>query len=805
MRYQRYQGLGLLFGSLGVAIAALCAVAFFADRVEQSLYQQGAAALAADLVVQQGQPIPADWVTEAERQGLRHSQQTTFPSVIFAQGKPQLVQVKAVDLSYPLRGQLRVRQDDAVRTQAPVPGTVYVDPALSRVLADDSTIPFGTHTLTIAGTLLEVPDASANLFQLAPRVLVNHQDAEASGLLGPASRARYRLLLAGDAAVLADYRAWLTPRLPETSEFLTLENNRPELKNAIERAKRFLSLAALCASLLAGVGILLASRHYVQGLLGQTAILRTLGMTRHQVLWHHAQPLIWVMLAGACVGLGSGYLLQYGLAALLADWFDQSLPAAGWRPIPVAFLQAGVLVGGFALPTLWSVQRIAPMQVLREATQPVGLGQGFAWMGAGLAFAGLLYWQAGDAALAGGIALGLCAMIGVLVGATMLLLQLIQRWRAQTDPLSGIAALQRDPGLTRVQVVSYGVSISLLLFLTLIRIDILQVWQDDLPADTPNHFIINIQPDELAAIQAAVAEQNIPNSSFYPTTRARLAAVNGQRLDPQAYPNPRAKQLIHREYSLGFGDQLQADNQLTDGTWWSPGETGFSVEQELAELLGIQVGDSVQFDVIGQTITAPVANIRKVAWESFNINFFVQGSADLAARVPHAFITSLYLSATTQDFLTTLAQDFPTVSAINIQPLLDKVNEVIHQGTLAIEGVFLFTLAAAGLVSLAAIQISRAQRQREIALLRVLGAGRRQILRNVLGEFAVLGGLAGGLAAALANGLGLLLGEWLFELPIGFNPGLWLIGLGGGIVVVSLFGWFASRPLLRISPLHCLH
>ncbi len=795
-------GLGLLFWALVIAVTALSSVAFFTDRVEQALYREGASALAADLVLQQGQPIPSDWITRATEQGLQHSQQVTFPSVIFAQGKPHLVQVKAVDAAYPLRGELQIQRRHGTDALAPVPGQASADAALLRALGaspdDPVTFPLGSRSLQLNGRLIKVPDASLNLFQLAPRLLVHRQDAAASGLLGPASRARYRLLLAGTATAIADFRTWLTPRLSHSSELLTLDNNRPELRQAIQRAQRFLSLAALCASLLAGVGILLATRHYVHNLFPQTAILRTLGMTRRQVFRYHARPLGLAGLAGTGVGLGLGYLLQSGAAIWLADWFGQALPAAGWQPVPLALLHATLLLSGFALPTLWSVQRMTPLRVLREDLEPAGLSQGLAWVCAGLAFCGLLYWQAGDVTLALSITAGLGLMALVLLGSARIMLSTP---RKSGHVLSGRAALRRNPGLTRVQFFAYGIGLTLLLLLMLIRVDIIRAWQDSLPAEAPNHFLINIQPDQVAPIRHQMRNHAIPDAGFYPTTRARLIAINGQHVDPASYQTPRARRLANREYSLGFSDHLQADNQLVSGTWWQPGTPALSIEQELADTLQLQVGDQLDFDIAGQTLSARIANTRRVSWDSFNINFFVQAGAVLLAQVPHAYLTSLHIPEDKPAFLTSLSHQFPTVSAINIQPLLDKVSGIIRQGSLAIEGVFLFTLAAAGLISLAAIRISRAQRQRDIALLRVLGATRQQLRRYVLSEFALLGGLSGLLAAALANGIGSLLGYLLFELTIGFSPLIWLLGTAGGLLGVSLLGWLAIRPILHQPPL----
>jgi putative ABC transport system permease protein len=521
-------------------------------------------------------------------------------------------------------------------------------------------------------------------------------------------------------------------------------------------------------------------------------------MTRRQVFLYHSKPLLQIGLSGTSLGLIFGYLLQAGLTLWLADWFDQTLPTAGWQPVPQAIIQTTLLLSGFALPTLWSVQYMTPHQILRQDQQSAGLTQYTAWIGATLAFCGLLYWQANDLILTLSIIASLGLMTLILLGGAWCILAIPCK---SNHLLSGRTALQRNPGLTRIQIVAYGIALTLLLLLTLVRGDILRTWQDSMPTDAPNHFLINIQPDQASLIRKQLAADQITNTGLYPTTRARLSAINDQPIEPTSYQNPRARQLASREYNLGFSDQLQTDNQLTSGTWWQPGTPALSIEQELANTLQLQIGDQLTFDVAGQTLQARIANIRRVTWGSFNINFFVQASATLQTHIPHAFITSLHIPADNPDFLRQLAAQFPTVSAINIQPLLDKVSDIIYRGSLAIEGIFLFTLAAAGLISLAALRISRAQRQRDIALLRTLGATRQQLRRYILSEFALLGGLSGLLAAALANSLGNLLGYQFFALNIGFRPETWLLGGTVGLVGVSLLGWQASRPILRQPPL----
>jgi putative ABC transport system permease protein len=820
----RLPGLSLLFWSLCVAVAALSAVAFFADRVQQALLQQGASALAADMLVEYGQPIDPAWLQQARQQGLQTSLMISFPSVVFAQGKPNLVQVKAVDGHYPLRGELKVQQANKLVSQPPRQGYTVVAQGLVdslQLVLGQSHIPIGKLKLQVAGVLQQEPDPGANVFRLAPRVLMHYQDALDSGLLGPASRARYRLLVAGDARAVDGFRSWLTERLPQGAQLLGVKSGRPELVNAVERAERFLDLAALCASLLAGIGILLAARHFVQHLLDQAAILRAIGMQGRQIIWRYTQPMLWVGLFGGLAGVLLGFILQWlaikGSDFLKFLWLDnsegyfknsdpligviQELPAASWQPVPVALLHAFILLLGFALPALWALQKVSPLRVLRRDLPTRNLPQWLAWALAVVAFYVLLYWQVDDAKLASSMILGLLFALCVFALLAYLLLAVLKVFRRQQkQSFFALAGLTRDPALTLLQLSGYGLAITLLLLLSVVRNDILQAWEDSLPAEAPNYFLLNIQPQEVASIRELLEQQGIKDSGFYPMTRGRLTAINGKPIDVNNYAPGRAQRLATREYSLGFSDQLQSDNRILQGVWWQTGDKAVSIEQDVAELLSVQVGDTLQFSIAGQNMQVKVASVRSVSWDSFNVNFFIQGSAVLIKEIPHAVITSVYLPEGKQAVLKDLTEQFPAVSAINLKPILQRVRSVIEQGALAVQGVFLFTLLAAMLVSLAAIQISRDQRTKEIALLRVLGASRQQVWCVVLAEFALLGLLAGLMAAALANVLGVVLADTLFSLSVAWNFQLWLIGGVGGLLFIGLLGYFACRPLLRTRP-----
>lgn len=808
----RDPGLKLLVAAVLVAVAALTSVAFFADRVERALVLQGAALMAADLVVEHGEELPGDWRRQATSLGLTSARTVSFPSVILANERPLLVQVKAVEHPYPMRGRLQVSTPDGARDHAPPPGSAWLEGRLRDRLGaviGETPVQLGDIELRAAGHLVDEPDRGGNLFQLAPRLMVAYADAGRSGLLGPASRVRHRLLLAGEPEAIRDMRAWLEPRLPQGAELVDVENARPELRTALERARRFLSLAALCASLLAGVAILLATRRYVERALDGAAVLRTLGMSGAAVLrWHLVQLLVVVLLA-TVLGSLAGLLGQQALVSLVGDWFGAGLPPPGFRPVLVGLLFGLSLAVGFALPTLMRVGRVPPLRVLRREMEPPGLASWLVWLLAGLVFFLLMLWQVQDRRLAVGMGLALVAAVVVLMLAGHVLLRFLAPLRQAGGTLAmGMAALARYPNLTLLQLAGFGLGITLLLLLTVVRVDIIDTWQRSLPADAPNHFLINIQPEERAAVDELLTARNVPHSGLHPMTRARLIAIGDRRVDPDAYTDMRSRRLAAREYSLSFNAAMQSDNRVRQGRWWDGAladEPAFSVEEGLAGTLGIELGDTLTFDVAGQTITAPVTSLRSVSWDSFNVNFFVVGSPGAQRALPVSYLSSIHIDASREDVPVELLQRFPAVSVIDVRPLLVQVREIMERGALAVEMVFVFTLIAAALVTVAAAQVSRDERAREVAVMRTLGASRRSLLGAVLTEFGLLGLLGGVLAALLASLTGYLVAVELFGLPGRFSLSVWLLAIGIGAPVVALVGWLATRRLLAVPPVRVLN
>jgi putative ABC transport system permease protein len=804
----------LLSAALVLTVAAITAVGFFTDRIERAMQREGGELIASDLAIDSSRPIPAAFAEEAARRGLRVARTLTFSSVVLAGDDSRLVQVKAVDDAYPLRGELRLKAAiDAPELPAggpPPSRTAWVEPRLLYMLdaAPGAGIDLGETRFTAARLIAYEPDRGGNFFQIAPRVMIRLDDIPATGLVTDASRVRHRLLLAGDAEAVAAYADWAQPLLPVAAGLVDAREARPELESAVDRASRFLHLAALTTLLVAGAAMALASRRLVDRQTEAVAVMRCLGAPRHLLTRIFALRLLAFGLLASLAGCLVGWLAQRWLAVLLADWFDGPLPAASMQPVMVGLGTGLVALAGFALPPLLQLADVPPLRVLRRDLGPPRASVAVAALAAAAALALLVFWQAGDFELAWKLLLGVGAALAALVVLGALLVWLAGLAAARTRGIwrLGLAGLARRPAAAILQIVGFGLGILALLLLAVVRVDLLRSWQDTLPEGAPNRFLINIQPHERDALEHWLAAHGVTGSGIYPMVRGRLTGIAGTPVDADDYEDPRAQRLAAREFNLSFADLPQQDNEIIAGSWWFGKDPApqFSVEEGIAETLGIALGDELRFWVAGREVVAPVTSLRRVQWDSFNVNFFVIGTPGLLASQPATYVTSFYLSAAREALVPQLLRAFPSGTLIDVDALLGQVRRIIEQGIRAVEYVFLFTLAAGLLVMYAGIQASLAVRRGEHGVLRTLGAGRRQLLRGLLVEYTAAGLLAGLTASVFAEITGYVLARQLFELPFAPNPWLWVFGVLGSGVGIGLAGTLGTYRALVRPPLAAL-
>jgi putative ABC transport system permease protein len=823
--------LRFLLVALVVAVSALSSVGFFIDRMRAGLARDANQLLGADLLVNADNPVPPNWRQEAGRRGLLLADTVTFPSM--AQGgeggasQAQLASIKAVSNGYPLRGLLRTTTDpieaSAARGAAartiPEPGTVWVDPnllpALNVKVGDPLQV--GERRFTIARLIAAEPDRGASFANFAPRVMLSLSDLKSTGLVDDFARVTYKLLVAApsnnDLARVRAFETWLRERIAADNvkgvRIETIENGRPEMQATLERADRFLSLVGLLSAMLAAVAVAMAARRFMQRHLDACAMLRCLGMTQNGVGALYLIEFAIVGLAGSVIGVLVGFGAHFVLLQLIGTLLPGDLPPVSPLPALQGIATGMLLLVGFALPPVLQLRNVPHNRVIRReqaAPQPMAL----ATYGLGIGvFVALLLWQAGDPKLALLTAGGFLGGFAVFALVAWLALKLLRRLRGMSTHQGwrfAVTSLQRRPGATIVQVVSLALGLMALLLLTVVRGDLVAAWQRATPENAPNRFIINVLPEQKEDVARRIVGAGVEKPVLYPMIRGRLTAVNGKAITPATYTSEDARRLANREFNLSTMAQAPEGNDIVKGKWYldAPGVSEASVEQGIAKTLGLKLGDVMRFDMAGIVVDAKVTSLRKLEWGSMRANFFVIINPQAMANAPATYMTAFHLPQQGAKLANTLARTYPNLTVIDVSGIIRQVQEVVDQVVVAVEFLFLFTLASGVLVLYAALMGSTSERTREAGLLRALGATRRQLAQAQRIEFVLVGGLAGLLAASGAALLGWALANYQFKFPWSFEPGVWLAGLVAGIVCALAGGWLGLRSVLRQPPLQTL-
>ncbi len=807
--------LRLLAAVLVIAVASVTTVAFFADRMKAALGNQANNLLGADLVLASDRPLAPSFSEQARQTGLASVELLKFPSMVLAGDTNVLAEIRAVGSGYPLRGELRIgatAQDTGSETRAaPAVGTIWVDDRLLARLGvrTGEEVALGERRFRIAGVIVQEPEAAIGFLSLGPRLVMNLDDLPATGLIAPGSRVSYRLLVAGDARAVAAFRDFAQRNIGTGQRLEDVRDARPEIKSALEKAQRFLGLAALSSVVLAAVAIALGARRYLQRHLDACAMMRCLGASQGAILRLHGFLFVMLGAAASVVGCAVGYGGQALLGRLLASVIGVELPLPGLMPALQGFATGFVLLAGFGLPPVIALGRVPTLRVLRrDLGVPTGWGAAGYAVGVALV-AALLLWQAEEPRLGVYVLGGMAGLIVLAAASSWLLLRLLARsgreagfaWRFS------IANLERRRISTLTQVSALGLGIMALLLLTLTRGDLLDNWRTTLPADAPNRFLVNIQPDQTEALAEFFRTAGLPAPTMYPMVRGRLVAINGKAIGPADFPDERARRLVDREFNLSWAERPKDDNAIVAGRWWGAAETDLeqlSVETGIAATLGVRLGDMLTYDVAGTEFKALVTSLRKVEWDSFRVNFFVIAPPGLLDGLPVTFVSSFFLPPKRADFMNHLVQSFPNFLVIDVAAILERVRTMMDQLARAVEFLFLFTLAAGLAVLYAAISASRDERLHDVAILRTLGAGRSQLLAAQVTEFALTGALAGLLAATWATALSYGISANVLHIPFTLNPWVWVVGTVCGAAGVAFAGWLGTRGTLTEPPLSTL-
>ena len=853
----------VLLIALVLAVGSIATVGLFADRVRLALQQEATSLLGADLRVSSTRALPPAYRDAALQRGLRVVETASFPSMVAGKDTSVLAEILAVGEGYPLRGKMVINcgsatdvgwisdsastvGHDRVRiggcaalahpahggeeaaSSIPARGTLWADARLMQrlglQLGDE--VGIGTLHLRLAAQVVRDVDQSVGFASFAPRVILNADDLPASGLVQEGSRINYRLLVAGEAAQVADFRAWLQEgglqeRLSSGEKLEDVRDARPEIRSALERAEHFLGLAALTAVVLAGVALALAARHFILRHLDACAMMRCLGASQAQVLRIFLVQFLLLGLAAVLLGSLLGYAAQAALVQSIASMRDAALPMPGWLPLWQAAASGMALLLGFAFLPLWQLKSVSPLRVIRRELGVPEMRTGLLYASGAVVLCGLFVWQAGS------LKLGLTVLAGMAAGLLIfgLLAWFIVRALGKFG-FHAFANLARHGRSNAVQIVALSLGGMALLLLTFVRADLMENWRGRLPPDAPNRFIVNIQPDQRVALNDFFAQRHLSAPQLFPMVRGRLIAINQRAISSDDYPDPRARRLVEREFNLSWTENLPAGNEIVSGGWWRirgqktedrgqkdcappclddrDNTAQLSVEEGIAKTLNIHLGDTLTYDVAGSQFSAQVANLRQVQWDSMQVNFFVIAAPGVLEDFPASYLTSFHLPADQAQAGEALVKTFPNLLLIDTDAVIAQVRHIMDQIAQTMSAVFLFTLLSGLAVLYAALLATQDERIQQAAILRTLGADSRYLRRLHLTEFATLGALSGLFAAAGAALLGWVLAINVLDIPYHPSALLWLVGVGGGFATVTLAGWLATRRVAQMSPLRVL-
>ncbi len=806
--------LRLLIVAVALAVAALTAVGFFADRLKGGLQRDARQLLGGDAVVSSDNPADAVFAERARSLGLQVVSTFGFPTMARASdaqgGAAKLVALKAVEPGYPLRGNLRIaeRPDavDAPTRAIPAPGTAWVDAALLDALGLSVGDPLllGNLQVKVQAVLTVEPDRGAGFMNFAPRVMLHRDDVPATGLVQPASRVSYRMAVAGNDFRVKQFVDWADSEIRSGTvrgtRVESLQGGRPEMSQTLDRAEKFLSLVALLAALLSAVAVALAARSFAASHLDDCAMLRVLGLSQRAIAASYIFEFFLVGLAASGIGVVLGYGVHHLFVWLMAGLVDSALPAASLWPVALGLGMGFTLLMAFGLPPVLQLAQVPPLRVIRRDVgnlRPTSLGV----MALGIAgFATLLLVVSSDRML-GLIAVGGFAAATMIFAAlswmgVKLLRLAVNETTAPRWLVLATRQISAKPAFAVVQVSALAVGLLALVLLVLLRTDLIGSWRKATPPDAPNRFVINVMPEQSQDFQNALKNAGVQKFDWYPMIRGRLVAINGKAVSPDDFVEDRAKRLVDREFNLSHSAKQPANNQLVGGEWTEEEEGAVSVEEGIAKTLGLKLGDSLRFDVGGMQTESRITSLRKVDWGSMRANFFVMYPVSVLQDVPSTYMGA-FKAPPTKGFDNALVRQFPNVTNVDMTSTINQVQRVLDQVIQAVEFLFGFTLAAGLVVLFAAVTATREERAREFAIMRAVGAQSallRQVQRT---ELAGVGMLAGFLASVVASAVGWALAHYVFEFE--WTVSLWVPLLGavaGGLLALAA-GWWGLRDVLR--------
>jgi len=852
--------LNLIVTALLLAVMVVTSVSLLADRVDRGLTNHVSSFLAADLALRGRVPISEEYRQQASDMNIETAAVAEFQSMVFVGDHNHLASLKVVQSNYPLRGQIELVEHAASKelikqSNGPEQGTVWVEPRLLALVNAQvgDYVEVGYATLKIAALIVNEPDRGVGFASSGARIIMSQGDLESTQLIRPGSRVRYKMLMSGDENAIQAYQQWYqglhgveradaaaqgarrnaqgtsqssgSQESPSSAQkqshyrLLTPQSSEQRLGQALQRGQSFLLLSSVIGVLLAGLAMALASHRYALRLTDQVALMKAWGQSANDIRMSLLSRLLLIAIIATAMGLFLGWLAHFLLLEIAKGLFDAQLPSPGWQPWLLASLTGLICLLGFALPALWHLPKVAPLKVLRRdlSDSIVSHGQRLV-LGVGALFV-LTLWYSQSVVVSLLFLAALLVLFGTCALISLQLLKLMQgfgAWRGSYLKL-GLSSLWRRRTQSMIQLLGFAITLMLLLIAIGMRTGLIAQWEAQLPEDTPSHFIYNVSSTEVAPVEALFEKQNIDAGAWFPMVLGRLVGINGEAISAERLNRSRG---LSREVNFTQSALLPPSNTVVQGQWWSDKEVDeteieFSMEEEVANEIGLGIGDLVEFSIGGIRFTARLSSLRKVDWQSMNLNFYVIFEPDTLNRFAPNWVTSIRINdasainngqvlASQAPFVGEMVQRFPTSVVLELSGIIDRIKNVITRVTQGLEMIMLLVLACGALVLFASIAVSYDERIKESAILRTLGSSKKIILGALVVEYAVLGLISGALASAGAELVLYFLQVHVFDLSPTLHPWLWLLGVVAGIGLIGVLGLLRSRSLVSVPPLQSL-
>ncbi len=808
--------LSLLAMALLICVASITTVGFFTNRVERAMHQQSSELLAADFVIASKREINKQRREAGDTFNVMTSYMNLFRSVILVNDEVQLVEVKAVDSAYPLRGSLllsdkpfgdKYPSNPGLDSGAPASGEVWVVPRLLQAMNIPlgSKITLGAREFTVTKIIEYEPDRGGDFFRMAPRVMINLADLASTELVKKGSRINHRLLVAGEQPDVDAYIKHVKQNVFPGEELISVRDGRPEIRFAFERAEFFLNIIALISVLLGSIATAMAAQRYTRRHVDTVAILRAQGLSQYRIFSIFMVEMFSFALIVSLLGCLLGYLAQFALTEIMSNLIVAELPQPDFSPIFIGAITGMIALLGFVLPPIWLLKNAPPIRVLRRDQGVSVFSKSFVIIFIGSIFA-LWVWRLGDSAvvqyiLAGTI--GTLISLYIIAKLTVYLLRPLRglmgvSWRY------GLANLTRRSNLSSLQITAFGLGIMFILLNGEIRNELLTGWRNTMPTDTPNYFLTNVQKDQLAGVKQFFADKGLTPPEFSPMIRGRLLEINNKVVNADDFEHPQAKRMILHEFNLSWSEQIPEGNKVIDGRWWQADEAGspfISLDPVIAQRFSLRVGDKLKFNIAGSEKEFELLNTRGVDWGTFRVNFFTLLPHGVLKDSQANWISSLHLKGDESEHLVELVRRYPSISIIDIDVIINRIRTLMDRISVAVEYLLGFTLVIGIIIMLTALKTTQDERQQEAALLHTLGASRKWILKGILMEFLLLGAIAGGIAGIAAAVTGKVLAEEVFKFEYAFSFTPVITGMLGGAIVIAIIGLLGTNKVLSQPPI----